>query len=176
VITFEEALKAVLELARPGRSEWVPIGEAKERVLAEPVIAQGDSPPSDVSAMDGYAVREADLSRFPVELQVQGEAFAGAIFDTAIEPGCCVRIFTGAAVPAGADRVVIQEVVRREDKLAVIDGHPGRSLHIRRAARTLREATSRCRWDSASTIAPSPPPPEATLASSASGQGHGSCF
>ena len=100
-------------------------------MLAAPVIARIPSPRCDVSAMDGYAVREIDLAGFPARLQVIGESFAGRGWSGSIGAGECVRIFTGATVPTGADRVVIQENVRREDNTAIIEEHPGNARHIR---------------------------------------------
>jgi molybdopterin molybdotransferase len=84
--------------------------------------------------MDGYGLRDADLANFPLSLRVAGESFAGAGWDSVVAPGTCVRIFTGAPVPAGADRVVIQENVRREGDFAVIDEQPGPARHIRKRA------------------------------------------
>lgn len=139
MITFDQAVAVVSEVGQPLDREHVPIGEAHRRVLAEPVIARVDSPPSDVSAMDGYAVREEDLLVLPARLRVVGESFAGSGFAGAAELGDSVRIFTGAPVPEGADRVVIQEVVRREEDVAVIDGFPGAAKHIRALGSDFRE-------------------------------------
>jgi molybdopterin molybdotransferase len=139
VISFDQAATIVSDAARPLDRERVPIGEAHRRVLAEPVVARVNSPPSDVSAMDGYAVREEDLLQFPARLRVIGESFAGSAFVGSAEPGCSVRIFTGAPVPEYADRVVIQEVVRREDDVAVIDDFPGPAKHIRSRGFDFRE-------------------------------------
>ncbi|HEX7930954.1 MAG TPA: molybdopterin molybdotransferase MoeA, partial [Sphingomicrobium sp.] len=102
------------------------------RVLAAPVVARIPSPRRDVSAMDGYAVREADVSTFPGKLKIVGESFAGAGWNGAIGAGECVRIFTGAPVPGGADRVVIQENVQRDGDLAVIGSAPSEARHIRK--------------------------------------------
>jgi molybdopterin molybdotransferase len=131
VISFDEAVAIVGDVAKPLGSERVQIGEAHRRVLAEPVVARVDSPPSDVSAMDGYAIREDDLLHLPARLRIVGKSFAGAGFQGGITPGTCVRIFTGAAIPEGSDRVVIQEIVRREEDFAVIDANPGMARHIR---------------------------------------------
>lgn len=131
MISFDQAVTIIGDIARPLGSERVPIGEAHHRVLAEPVVARVTSPPFDVSAMDGYAVREADLSTLPARLRVTGEFFAGSGTRGSVEPGCCTRIFTGAPVPEHADRVVVQEVVRREEDVAVIDVYPGPANHIR---------------------------------------------
>ncbi|WP_294122337.1 molybdopterin molybdotransferase MoeA [Sphingomonas sp.] len=131
MISFDQAATIINDIARPLEGERVPIGEAHRRVLAEPVIARVHSPPSDVSAMDGYAVREDDLQILPARLRVIGESFAGTGFIGGVSPGSSVRIFTGAPLPKDADRVIVQEVVRREDDIAVIDDYPGAAKHIR---------------------------------------------
>lgn len=131
MISFDEALKRVSVAARPLGSEIVSIEAASGRVLAAPVVARISSPRSDVSAMDGYAVCEADLSSLPAELKIVGESFAGGGWNGAISAGECIRIFTGAPVPEGADRVVIQENVRRENDVALIE-EAGNSRHIRK--------------------------------------------
>lgn len=139
MISFDQAATIVSEAAQPLGKEQVAVGKAHRRVLAEPVVARVNSPPSDVSAMDGYAVREKDLLILPVRLRVIGESFAGTGFDGRAEAGCSVRIFTGAPVPRDADRVVIQEVVRRENDVAVIDVYPGPAKHIRSRGSDFRE-------------------------------------
>ena len=131
MISFDEAVRLVAETATPGAAETIPIGNAGERVLSIPVVAKITSPRSAVSAMDGYAVREADLGSVPARLNIVGESFAGGSSDIAVGTGECVRIFTGAPVPEGADRVVIQEVVQRDGNVAIIESHPGEALHIR---------------------------------------------
>lgn len=131
MISFDQAATIIGDVARPLGSERVPIGEAHRRVLAEPVVTRVTSPPCDVSVMDGYAVREADLSTLPARLRVTGESFAGSGTRGSVEPGCCNRIFTGAPVPEDADRVVVQEAVRREEDVAIIDVYPGPTQHIR---------------------------------------------
>lgn len=146
MISFDEVVRRVAEVARPIGRESVPLAQAAGRVLAAPVVARVDSPPADVSAMDGYAVREVDL---PSRLRLIGDSFAGAGFDGLLEPGSCVRIFTGAPLPAGADRVVIQEVAVRDGEFVTIAGHPGPARYIRprgsdfRAGERLLEAGRR---------------------------------
>jgi molybdopterin molybdotransferase len=127
VIVFDEAAALVAKAARPLGIEQVALGDAKGRVLAAAVVALVDSPPADVSAMDGYAVREADL---PGRLTIAGESFPGRPWSEPLAAGQCVRIFTGGAVPAGADRVVIQEDVTREGDKAIF-GEPEGGRHIR---------------------------------------------
>lgn len=131
MISFDEALAIIGAAVRQVGSEVVPIDQAAGRVLAAPVIAAIDSPRADVSAMDGYAVRSEDLAGFPVSLRVVGESFPGVGRHGEVGPGQCVRIVTGAPIPAGADRIVIQEQVRRESDAAVIDAAPGESTWVR---------------------------------------------
>jgi molybdopterin molybdotransferase len=132
MISFDEAVERIRSIAKPLGSEKVPLGDAAGRVLAAPVVARIDSPRTDVSAMDGYAVREEDLASLPVRLSMAGESFAGAGWHGTLASGMCARIFTGAPVPAGADRVIMQENVRREGDCAIVDEHPGPARHIRR--------------------------------------------
>ena len=113
MILVEEALETVLALVSPLGAETVPLREAGGRVLAEPVVAARDQPPFAASAMDGYAVRSADAAPGAV-LRVGGEAAAGRPWAGEVGPGEAVRILTGAPIPRGADRVVIQEDVARE--------------------------------------------------------------
>jgi molybdopterin molybdotransferase len=131
MISFDEALERVCAVARPLGTEIISIGAAAGHVLSAPVIARIDSPRCDVSAMDGYAVREVDLAALPARLRVVGESFAGAGWSGSVAEGQCARIFTGAPVPNGADRVVIQENVRRDGDTAIIDENPGKARHIR---------------------------------------------
>ncbi|MFT5540716.1 MAG: molybdopterin molybdotransferase, partial [Alphaproteobacteria bacterium] len=89
--------------------ESVSLLAAAGRVLAEDLVARRTQPPVAVSAMDGYAVRAADVAKVPVKLTVIGEAPAGGAFEGTVNAGQCVRIFTGGPVPIGADAIVIQE-------------------------------------------------------------------
>lgn len=139
MISFDEALAKVRAVAGPLGTERVPIGQAHGRVVAEPVVARVSSPPSDVSAMDGYAVRDSDLGDLPTRLPLAGESFAGQGFGGPLPSGACVRIFTGAPVPQGADRVIVQEVVTREEDVALFKEPPGPARHIRRAGSDFKE-------------------------------------
>ena len=131
MISFDEAVRIIAHAAQPLGAETVPLHQAAGRVLAKPVVAAIDSPRADVSAMDGYAVRGEDLARFPVELKVAGESLPGAGASLAVEAGSCVRIFTGAPLPRGAERIIIQEKVRREGDRAIIDDDPGPATWVR---------------------------------------------
>lgn len=134
MISFDEAAAIIAAIAKPLASEFVPLGEADGRVLAGDVVAALDSPRCDVSAMDGYAVREADLAQLPARLRVVGEAFAGHAELPQVEPGECARIFTGGALPPAADWVIVQEVVNRDGEWARFSEPLGNSRHIRAQA------------------------------------------
>lgn len=112
--------------------ETVPLAAAAGRFLAADAMALLTQPPSDVSAMDGYALRLADL---PGPLRLAGEAAAGSAPAGQIAPGEAVRIFTGAPLPAGADTVCIQEEMQAEAGLVRLVGKgPGHAgAHVRRA-------------------------------------------
>lgn len=127
MISVDEALGKLLALAVPLGNEAVGLRQAAGRVLAEPVAARLSQPPFAASAMDGYAIAEAD--HLPGRrLLVIGEAGAGHGFDGPVPPGHAVRIFTGAPVPGGATRVVLQEDCHRDgahvtlgDRLEVVN-------------------------------------------------------
>jgi molybdopterin molybdotransferase len=108
LLTLEEAQERVLERVRPLAPELVPIAEAAGRVTAEEIRALVDLPPFASSAMDGFAVRAADL---PGTLRIAGESAAGAPYAAELQPGSAVAISTGAVVPDGADAVVPVEIV-----------------------------------------------------------------
>jgi molybdopterin molybdotransferase len=109
LLSVAEALARVTQGLEPLESERVKLEQARGRVLAEDIAAHLTQPPFDASAMDGYAVRAADVATLPATLRLVGEALAGRGFDGEVKQGEAVRIFTGAPVPKGADTVAIQE-------------------------------------------------------------------
>lgn len=111
MLSVAEAIAIVTADAAPLPGEMVLLGQAHGRVLAVDVAARLTQPPFRSSAMDGYAVRRADLGALPATLKLIGESAAGHAFAGQLGPGEAVRIFTGAPVPVGADYVVIQENV-----------------------------------------------------------------
>src|SRR5262249_15796454 len=115
-----EALASILDGVTPLETEIVAIDAAHGRTLAAPLAAQHTQPPFDASAMDGYAVRHADVARVPARLNVTGESAAGRGFRGSVGAGEAVRIFTGAPVPPGADAIVIQENTKREGDIVVV--------------------------------------------------------
>jgi molybdopterin molybdotransferase len=132
MLTLDEARRQLLDGIVPGPVERLPIGDCGGRTLAENIVAERAQPPDPVSAMDGYAVREED-GRAGAALRMIGEAPAGAPFEGKLIPGTAVRIATGGVVPAGADRVVMQEIVAREgDRIAILET-PGEARFVRAA-------------------------------------------
>lgn len=120
--SVEQALALIASeaSARVMGIESARLADAVGRRLAAPVIAQVSQPPADVSAMDGYAVRFADMA-MNAELSVIGESRAGAPFAGSVGIHQAVRIFTGAILPKGADHVLIQEdCIREDDRLEVM--------------------------------------------------------
>jgi len=141
VITVEEATRrmlAAVATVAPLPAEFVSLTAAAGRVLANDVAARRTQPPADLSAMDGYAVRAADVATVPATLTGIGAVPAGTRFGGTVRPGECVRIFTGAPVPDGADTIVIQENVTVEgNRITVREGAaPGR--HVRRTGADFR--------------------------------------
>ncbi|WP_274423922.1 molybdopterin molybdotransferase MoeA [Chelativorans sp. YIM 93263] len=115
LLPVDQALERILEGMHPLPAETVPLVEAVGRVLAAPLQARRSQPPFDASAMDGYAVRAADVASIPAILRLVGEAAAGQRYDGRLSAGEAVRIFTGAPVPPGADTILIQENAKRLD-------------------------------------------------------------
>jgi len=132
-----EAIRACL--VPVSETELVPIRLAPGRILAQEIVPAIDVPGHDNSAMDGYAVRSADLSS-PREVLLKqiGSAFAGRAFKDEIQKGQCVRIMTGAVMPRGADTVVVQEVCRAEgDRVTVPPGQKA-GQNVRAAGEDLK--------------------------------------
>lgn len=132
MIPVAEAQERVLALAAVLPAEAVGLRAAAGRVLAEDAVATRDQPPFVAAAMDGYAIAEAD-HRAGLRLNVIGEAAAGKGFSGVLVAGEAVRIFTGAPVPAGADRVVLQEDVSRDGDRVTLGARLETARHIRAA-------------------------------------------
>jgi molybdopterin molybdotransferase len=109
LISVEEALHRILDGVVAVPAEDIPLAEAHGRVLAAPLAARRSQPPADVSSMDGYAARAADLTTDRTRLKLVGTSAAGRPFGGTVGAGEAARIFTGALLPAGADTVVAQE-------------------------------------------------------------------
>src|SRR4051812_47188419 len=111
MISVEEARTRILAALQPLSTIAVPLGEALGRYAAADVSSSIDLPLFDNSAMDGYAVRSADLESVtvgaPVSLRCSTRIAAGQGSGEPVSPGTCARVFTGSAVPGGADAVVM---------------------------------------------------------------------
>ncbi len=131
MISVAEARERILHALEPVSAEQLALADGLGRVLARDIAARRTQPPLAVSAMDGYAVRAADVEVVPARLTVIGYAPAGSAFDGTVGPGQAVRIFTGAPVPEGADTIVIQENTEdAEGGISVVAGTapPGRYI------------------------------------------------
>jgi len=130
LLPVEDAIAAILARVPAPTGESVPLAEAAGRVLYAPIVATHDQPPFPASAMDGYAVRAADILPGHA-LTVIGTSQAGAGFAGTVGPGQTVRIFTGAPVPTGADAVIMQED-------AIVDGNLVRFVSTPQPGRSVR--------------------------------------
>jgi molybdopterin molybdotransferase len=138
MLSFEEALNKLLAAAKPVEEvRRVPIEASLGRVLAVAQTSSVDVPPLDNSAMDGYAVRAADVTAAGVCLPVSQRIPAGSV-GTPLQPGTAARIFTGAPVPAGADAVVMQERCEHGEAGVVINHVPQAGENVRRAGDDIR--------------------------------------
>jgi molybdopterin molybdotransferase len=129
LLPVEEARARMLAASTLLPTEVVDLALAPGRVLGEDVTAIRDQPPFPASAMDGWAVRAAET---PGALRIAGESAAGHAFEGELGPGQAVRIFTGAAVPAGADAIVIQEDAERDGEIVRAPATP-KGQHLRPA-------------------------------------------
>ncbi|MHB1138629.1 MAG: molybdopterin molybdotransferase MoeA, partial [Microthrixaceae bacterium] len=132
MITLGTATALVLETVRPLPIVQVPLAAARGAVLAEDLVATFDTPPFDASAMDGYAVRAADVAEVPVRLQVIATSSSGHPSEVALREGCAIRILTGAVVPAGADCVVPVESTDGRVDVVTVERPATAGQHIRR--------------------------------------------
>ncbi|HTE51092.1 MAG TPA: gephyrin-like molybdotransferase Glp [Kofleriaceae bacterium] len=133
MLSVAEATRRILDRARFLGTEEVSLAGARGRVLAASVRAERPLPPWDNSAMDGFAVRAADLAAGPVELPVAGEMVCGSRPGAELPAGAAFRIMTGAPMPAGADAVVMREEVDDRGASARFAGPVPPGEHVRRA-------------------------------------------
>jgi molybdopterin molybdotransferase len=139
LLSVADALARVLDGVEPLSREDAVLTDADGRVLTQDVAALRTQPPADLSAMDGYAVRAADVAKVPVTLQVAGEVAAGHPFDGEVRSGEAARIFTGGVVPPGADTIVIQENTTRDGDRVVVNQAEKPGRHVRRAGLDFKE-------------------------------------
>jgi molybdopterin molybdotransferase len=132
MLSVADALARVLADAKALRAADTSLMDAHGRVLARDVMALRTQPPDSMSAMDGYAVRAADVADVPTHLKVIGEVAAGRPFEKVVGPREAARIFTGGVVPAGADTIVIQEHTTRsgDDVTVTRAAAAGRNIRV----------------------------------------------
>ena len=138
MLTFEEAIETVLKHAKPLPAVNTPIEDAVGRTLLEEIRSGLEMPPFNKSAVDGYAVRAGDLAA-GCTLKCLGMIQAGQNFKGALKPGCCVKIMTGAPVPAGADAVVMVEYTEERDGLVRFSETVGEGANIARRGEDIKK-------------------------------------
>lgn len=132
-LSFDDALQRIVDAVKPITAQrCVSLREALDGITAQDVRAPMNVPPFINSAMDGYAVASQDLpSSGEIKLRVLGKSFAGKPFTGAIKSGACVRIMTGAVVPAGADTIIMQEHAKVDgENITITAGHT-KGQHVR---------------------------------------------
>ncbi|MGA8039272.1 MAG: gephyrin-like molybdotransferase Glp [Acidimicrobiia bacterium] len=136
---LEEVRAMVLAAVQPLESEKATLDEALGRILFSDVIAPGDVPPFQNSAMDGYAVRASDVTKPGARLEVVGEVAAGVAGEVEVEPGQAVKIMTGAPMPAGADTVVRVEDTSSDGSVVSIGPAVAHGTSVRPAGGDVRK-------------------------------------
>lgn len=154
LLTVEQAQAAVLAHIAVIGVERLPLPQALGRILAEPILAPHDNPPWDNSAMDGFALRHADITEAaavaPITLTVIEDIPAGKVGQKVVGAGQAARIMTGAPVPAGADTVIpVEDTRSTPDRVEILNPpHPGANIRRRgedmRAGETLIDARTEC--------------------------------
>src|SRR5437667_6932674 len=139
LMSADDALARILAGVPELPTVEAPLLDALGLVLGEDITADRDVPPFRNSAMDGYAVRGADVASAPVELRVVGEVAAGAFPDRAVGPGEAMRIMTGAPMPDGADTVVRVEDTDNASDVVTIAAATPKGISTREAGEDLRE-------------------------------------
>lgn len=136
MITIEQALQQIDEVVSVSSKITLPLTQSTGRTLAEPIYAPIDLPPFRQSAMDGYALNfNPDFDHY----LIAGEIAAGDATTFTLEPGQCVRIFTGARVPDSANMVIMQEDIRIENGFIILENHVKEGSHIRKQGEQIKK-------------------------------------
>lgn len=140
LLSVAEAKQKILDLvSNDGAQERVAIRSALGRILSQPVYSTINVPPCNNSAMDGYAILAADINDKQIrKFSLVGHAFAGNPFNGVLGSGECVRIMTGAAIPKGADSVVMQEQVTVDGNQIIIETNPRQGENVRETGEDIR--------------------------------------
>jgi molybdopterin molybdotransferase len=144
LLSVEQARQAILDHVKPiAAYEKLPLRNCLNRVLAEDIVSSINVPGHINSAMDGYAVSSDDLPSHGMKsLEIIGTSFAGKPYTGQCQPGQCVRIMTGAAMPEGTDTVIMQEHARRENNTVSIDSKHRGGQNVRQAGEDIRSGDS----------------------------------
>jgi molybdopterin molybdotransferase len=142
LVPVTDALALIAGNSAPLGTQTLPIRDAIGHVLAQDVQARVTHPPLDASAMDGYAIKLAADHKAGSKFTLIGEAPAGRPFDGTVGDGETVRIFTGGAVPDGANHVIIQENVSSDGDIITLTEPPSPAAHIRKAGIDLKSGTT----------------------------------
>jgi molybdopterin molybdotransferase len=138
MISVGEALAQVCAAATALGAERVTLGEALGRVAIEDAVSSREVPAAANSAMDGYAVRHADLATSPAALRIVAVQPAGTVTETPVDAGTAVKLFTGSVIPGGADTVVRVEDTEERDGTVTVRVAPARGANIRNAGEDIR--------------------------------------
>ncbi|QBH96697.1 molybdopterin molybdotransferase [Limnobaculum zhutongyuii] len=139
LLTLSQALDKLLSQVEPvGQTEQINLTQAADRITAQAITSPLNVPPFDNSAMDGYAVRRSEVTESAV-LPVAGKAFAGQPFHGEWPTGSCVRIMTGAPIPAGTDAVIMQEQTEVQENGVRFTAMPKAGQNIRLAGEDIRQ-------------------------------------
>ena len=141
-MSVEQARALILKFLNPvAQHEAIPLQMALQRTLAGDVFSPLNVPPHDYSAMDGYALRHADLGPGSARLKIMGSSYAGHPFNDTVSADECVRIMTGALIPQGCDSVVMQEHVKVDGDMISVSSDLQRGQNIRRAGEDMQRGT-----------------------------------
>ena len=142
-LRVDKAVEAIRACLSPiAATQTIEIRQTLGRVLAQDIVPSINVPAHDNSAMDGYALRFSDLKPGETALTEVGSAFAGRVFGGKVGADECVRVMTGAVMPAGTDTVVIQEVARKEGNRVVIPPGQKKAQNVRYAGEDLKAGTA----------------------------------
>ena len=142
-LPVEQARKLIQQFLTPlAQHELISLRLALQRTVASDVISPMNVPPHDYSAMDGYALRHADLALGPAKFKMVGSSYAGHSFEGHISTRECVRVMTGALIPHDCDSVVAQELVEVEGEIIAIGDNVHCGQHIRRAGEDIQQGNT----------------------------------
>ncbi|MGZ8186577.1 MAG: molybdopterin molybdenumtransferase MoeA, partial [Methylobacter sp.] len=146
LISLEQALERIREAINPvAGSEKVMLKNALGRILSQSIYSPINIPPDRNAAMDGYAFSSADINReHPFTLGLAGTSWAGKPFKGQLQPGQCVRIFTGAVIPDQADSVIMQERVQAKGQTIHFPAHTPAGQNIRAAGEDVKQGALLC--------------------------------